>query len=100
MRRLDEIGFTWGKSLPSRTDASRAISKVHSALDWEAMFDALVQFKQQHGHCNVPRNHADDPALAKWVERQRVVIGLGGLSWEQRDKLELLGFKRNWRPPK
>jgi Helicase associated domain/Helicase conserved C-terminal domain len=93
VRRLDEIGFTWGKSLPPRTDVSMAISKVHSALDWEAMFDALVHFKQQYGHCNVPRNHTDDPELAKWVERQRVIIGLGGLSWEQRDKLELLGFK-------
>ena len=36
------------------------------------MYDQLVAYKQQHGHCNVTRRGGDPyPKLGKWVARQR-----------------------------
>ena len=39
---------------------------------WQAQCGQLRAFKEEHGHCNVPLGWADDPALGKWVAKQRV----------------------------
>lgn len=114
IRRLDETGFTWGKSNSLRNDHSSVITEIPTAgirrtvdweamlnevanvrpnVEWEAMFNALVRFKQQHGHCNVPRKFPESPELAKWTERQRLVHELGGLTEERQKRLEELGFE-------
>eukprot|EP00804_Cyclotella_cryptica_P012158 CCRYP_009857-RB/>CCRYP_009857-RB protein AED:0.07 eAED:0.07 QI:324/1/1/1/0.66/0.5/4/151/376 len=38
-------------------------------IPWEQHFEDLVQFKQEHGHCNISRNH---PKLGNWSVYQRV----------------------------
>ena len=39
---------------------------------WSKMYDQLVAYKQQHGHCNVTRRGGDPyPKLCKWVSTQR-----------------------------
>lgn len=40
---------------------------------WEEMYSRLVAFKEQHGHCLVPRKYELDPMLATWVEAQRAL---------------------------
>ena len=40
-------------------------------VEWEAQFQALVGFKEKHGHCNVPSTYLENPPLGRWVIRQR-----------------------------
>ena len=75
IRRLEAIGFEW----EPRDDK------------WEAMFQLLVQFKQQHGHCTVPRQMAKDRELAIWCERQRQ--RRRRLFVHQVQRLEQIGFE-------
>eukprot|EP00429_Kryptoperidinium_foliaceum_P036643 CAMPEP_0176178096 /NCGR_PEP_ID=MMETSP0120_2-20121206/91256_1 /TAXON_ID=160619 /ORGANISM="Kryptoperidinium foliaceum, Strain CCMP 1326" /LENGTH=1067 /DNA_ID=CAMNT_0017516245 /DNA_START=166 /DNA_END=3371 /DNA_ORIENTATION=+ len=39
--------------------------------DWDDYYQRLVDYKQQHGNCLVPRKYEADPKLAQWVEQQR-----------------------------
>lgn len=38
---------------------------------WNEKFQELVKFKSIHGHCAVPHQFDGDPALSRWVKRQR-----------------------------
>ncbi|CAJ1967312.1 unnamed protein product [Cylindrotheca closterium] len=38
---------------------------------WQKQFQALLEFKQKHGHCCVPNKHNENPVLGRWVKRQR-----------------------------
>ncbi|CAJ1968165.1 unnamed protein product [Cylindrotheca closterium] len=38
---------------------------------WQNQFQALLEFKQKHGHCCVPNKHDENPVLGRWVKRQR-----------------------------
>ncbi len=74
--QLDALGFVW-----SATDSS-----------WNALFDALVEFKRKHGHCDVPTHWSENPRLAKWVVAQRHRKKEGSLSPLRVERLETLGF--------
>lgn len=54
IEKLNEIGFQW-RLRPER-------------IPWEERFNALVEFKEAHGHCRVPMNV---PELGKWAKYQR-----------------------------
>ena len=62
----------------------------------------LVQFKKEHGHCNVPRKYEADPSLGTWVSKQRQNYRnfqerkpCKGMNKERIDKLNHLGFVWN-----
>jgi superfamily II DNA or RNA helicase len=116
VRRLDEIGFIWiqakhseGRStgipptVQTFTVKSRTVDyweallndvvNVRPNVEWQAMFDTLVRFKGQYGHCNVPREFPESPELSRWTERQRLVYALGKLSQEQQQRLAAIGFE-------
>ena len=38
---------------------------------WETMFAELKRFRDEHGHCNVPRRWLENPRLSRWVSKQR-----------------------------
>ena len=38
---------------------------------WCKMFEELLQFKEEIGHCRVPFNYPKNPVLGSWVKRQR-----------------------------
>ena len=38
---------------------------------WNNQFENLKQFREMHGHCNVPQRYLEDKTLAKWVSIQR-----------------------------
>lgn len=82
-KRLDEIGFVW---------------RLVERNAWERMFDRLVEFKNLHGHCNVPQKGAGDKRLGKWVNTQRTHYKRGTLRGDRRQQLESIGFVWNLRP--
>ena len=45
--------------------------RPYQAEQWTEKFDELVQFRQERGHCCVPHTFKENPALARWVKRQR-----------------------------
>lgn len=62
IQKLEGIGFQW------------VISKKtvdQSADSWNQRLEDLRVFKEQHGHCFVPREYPENQALAYWCERQR-----------------------------
>jgi hypothetical protein len=38
---------------------------------WEQHLEDLLSFREREGHCSVPHSHPENPALARWVKRQR-----------------------------
>jgi hypothetical protein len=70
--------------------------------NWDKMFKRLIEYKELHGNCNVPRRYKTDSPLGAWVMTQRQrskAIQRGEKQstpeWESRfQKLEKLGF--NW----
>ena len=78
VQQLDDLGFRW--------DTAKKLS-------WEERFRQLKEFKEEHGHCNVPQKHPG--GLGIWVANQR----RGGKQVAQRrnaertQKLEELGFR-------
>jgi hypothetical protein len=80
INRLNEICFDW------------------DLLDtqWKAMFAALLQYKEMHGHYNVPNEYSQNPPLGIWVEGQRGKKRKGKLSQEYINRLDAIGF--DWNP--
>ncbi len=77
VRGLDEIGFDWDP-LGNR---------------WEAMFQKLVEFKNDHGHTNVPQGSSKYAALATWVHGQRAAKRYNRAIIAERGKrLDEIGF--------
>ena len=84
--KLNEIGFMW-RLRPER-------------VPWEDRFQALVQFKAEHGHMRVPMTVPD---LGKWTKNQRdnyTLFARGDtkkakLTQEKFDKLNSIGFEES-----
>lgn len=62
----------------------------------ESIFQHLVQFHSQFGHCNIPATHPVLGAVGNWLIAQRMAKRKGTLSEERRAKLESLGV--SWDP--
>lgn len=82
---------------------------------WAEMFTRLIQYKEQHGDCLVPKRYQEDPKLGTWVETQRVqykklhqqhgenITPNNRLNADRLQKLESAGFAwsaKNIRKPK
>lgn len=81
VEKLDSIGFDWSPSTAS--------SK--SLLEWEENFQRLKSFKEEHGHCLVPKKHPDTE-LARFVGNCRRQEGEGRLGSGEKARLVELGF--------
>lgn len=77
--KLTSIGFVWG---------------ISPELKWEESFLKLVDFKKNHGHCNVPNRYKSHLFLARWISTQRTKKS--SLSCERKKRLDDLGF--TWDP--
>ena len=75
--KLDALGFNW-------TILS------HNQLQWETRYRELEAFYHQHGHGRVPLRYPANPALGRWVSRQRWLRDT--LSEKRRQRLERAGF--------
>ena len=76
IRQLEEIGFVWSS---------------HGCA-WEAKLELLEEFRQQHGHCRVPRDYDENPPLSTWVKRQRRLYKAGQVEQYRVERLESMGF--------
>ncbi len=76
IKRLEDIGFVW--------------NPLESF--WKEMFVALVEYKKEHGDCNVPSTWAEDKQLAAWVCSQRTNYRKGNLNDDRVKQLEDIGF--------
>ena len=77
-RQLTQLGFDWDPV----------------GHHWEKMFAALVQFKNEHDHTNVPQRSPRYTALATWVKNQRLAEKVKRpIMVERRKRLDELGFR-------
>jgi hypothetical protein len=76
--RLNALGFEW--------DTLDAV--------WEQRFIELTRYKKRFGHCNVPKDWAENPKLGAWVDNQRT--RKGKLASLRKARLDALGF--DWSP--
>lgn len=74
---LEELGFTW--SLRERGT-------------WEDRFGELLEFKQLHGHFDVPTDHPAAPKLKPFISSTRHQYKEGSLESERIDRLKAIGF--------
>ncbi|MCZ6840535.1 MAG: helicase associated domain-containing protein [Alphaproteobacteria bacterium] len=80
VKRVEALGFEW--------DPIAAL--------WEKRFSELVRFKEEHGHCNVPRGWSENPELGSWAGTQRAFYSRGKLSPDKAERLGALEFE--WDP--
>jgi hypothetical protein len=81
IRALESLGFEW----------------VVTA--WEDRLSELADYREIHGHCNVPYNCSENAKLARWVSRQRNIYRLHAegktshMTTFRIQELESLGFE-------
>ena len=59
--KFEDFGFRWIYD-----------SQLIHKMDWNKQFWELLEFKQEWGHCNVPKKYAQCPNLVNWVRYQRI----------------------------
>ena len=64
---------------------------------WEERFAELVDFKNKHGHCKVPRKFDENPHLGWWVCYMRDRMRQGKLDEHKVMRLNNIGFVWNFR---
>lgn len=83
---LDRIGFCWD---------------THEAT-WLERLRELTEYKETHGHCNVPTSYTNNPKLGTWLNHQRRQFKRlkegkpCHITMERVKALEILGFV--WSP--
>jgi uncharacterized protein YbgA (DUF1722 family) len=75
---LDQLGFVW-----------KAPAHSH---EWDRQYEKLVDFKQNNGHCLVPKRNQEDTAFARWVEKQRHLHSKNIIRLGRKELLDELGF--------
>ncbi len=73
---LDQLNFTW---------------EIHPRGTWEQTLQELVDYKEEHGHCDVPSGDSNGK-LARFVNSMRTQRNKGVLPVERITKLEAIGF--------
>ncbi|WP_159573882.1 helicase associated domain-containing protein [Curtobacterium sp. 18060] len=65
------------------------------AVRWESMFAALVSFRDEYGHVDIPRSfcRGAGASLGAWVHGQRSLAAAGKLPADRRERLEAVGMR-------
>ncbi|KAL7514863.1 hypothetical protein ACHAXN_012150 [Cyclotella atomus] len=105
---LNNIGFTWSVrntslSTAAALNATAALNNaavneqsIHTTnlnQKWHEQYDKLMEFKQQHGHCEVPNRYKSDEFLGWWVKTQREQYKSGEMENGRKDLLNSIGFE-------
>ncbi|KAL7545347.1 hypothetical protein ACHAWF_008699, partial [Thalassiosira exigua] len=75
--RLRAIGFDFGASKEDR---------------WEFHFRELLRYRRERGSCLVPQRYRENPALGRWVNKQREMRKAKALRADRFEKLREAGF--------
>eukprot|EP00536_Pseudo-nitzschia_multiseries_P001698 jgi/Psemu1/250895/estExt_Genewise1Plus.C_220026 len=87
---LEDLGFVWAKSRPK-------IKKTHEER-WNEMVEELGEYRDKHGHAEVPQEYEENPQLGRWVMNQRTFYRMNEigiyttLSKDRIEQLEQLDF--------
>jgi hypothetical protein len=76
-RELDALGFVWSPSDQA----------------WEEMFSVLQEYRDKHGHTNVPEQWEENKRLANWVQSQRHRHRKGKLPADRVRRLDEIAFQ-------
>jgi len=79
---LDSIGFQWVVGLGNNYPTGK----------WEAKFELLKVYEDQHGNYDVPTRYSQDPSLGQWVAEQRKLRRRGELRLSRVEALDSIGF--------
>ena len=80
-------------SLDTLKEAITAVCIEQLGLIWDKKYGELIKYKEQNGHCNVPRNCVvNNLKLGIWVFKQRVDYRNRKLSNHRIKRLEDIGF--------
>lgn len=71
-------------------DTTEKDSCKYGAL-WQKQYNKLKDYQEEHGHCNIPLNHADS-SLYQWVCRQRYLYNKDLIQADRKELLDGLGF--------
>ncbi|EJK47342.1 hypothetical protein THAOC_33944, partial [Thalassiosira oceanica] len=82
MARSDVVALTMEEGSVGRR---RNIQDEQWDAQWNARFKELVNYRSEHGDCNVPDNHSK---LGKWVCIQRTAYVANSLAQDRIDRLE------------
>ena len=88
---LESVGFEWHINNP-RQVVPKHYAMAHHDSQFDEMMAKLRAFKQEHGHCRVPRCYKDSK-LANWVKNRRSEKKREVLSKERVAKLDEIGFE-------
>ena len=78
---LDELEFNY------RTDGTDPQAS-HNQMQWDKMFNVLEEFKNKHGHTNVPKDYMP---LRGWFDHQKVYWRRGQLDVSRVERLVAIG---------
>jgi hypothetical protein len=67
--------------------------RISQSDRWERRFQDLLEFKEMHGHCNVPLLWPENPKLGTWADNQRKFYRKGKLRKEREYRLRKLDFR-------
>jgi hypothetical protein len=76
-KHLEDMGFQW------------SVKKEHEDAMWNQRYEELKKFKDEHGHCHVPRKSSGK--LGIWVKNMKSTSRRPKCN-EKIEKLEAIGF--------
>merc|ERR1711903_249303 len=68
------------------------VQRLIADANWDAMFQLLLEYKDQHGNTVVPRRYNNNPQLGNWVGTQRSLHSKKELFRNRALRLESIGF--------
>eukprot|EP00980_Cylindrotheca_fusiformis_P016113 scaffold4782_cov106-Cylindrotheca_fusiformis.AAC.6 len=95
---IDNGGARKKQKLSPKDAGGGDASHDYQEEKWDTQFKELLAFKAKFGHCRVPQNYEDNPALSHWVKRQRYQHKckregkVSSMSESRIQKLEQIGF--------
>jgi hypothetical protein len=76
LQHLSDMDFQW------------SVLKERNGALWNQRYEELRKFKDEHGHCRVPRRSG----IGEWVNHQKRKKNRDARSEERTGKLEAVGF--------
>ena len=87
---IEDLGSTKNAVIQQSSSSSHLPTKSgkRKCIPWDKRFEQLIEFKNEHGHCNVPQGDS----LGVWVNYQCTIYRRNRLDQKRIDKLNDLGF--------